>query len=140
MLIEIFTSNCRLKKAICWKEVIVVMRKQFFAKMNNAKVSWRKKLLLEHPQKHTTNYHAFMKIIVDLDIIDLHTISFLAQEVIFFFFVISYCTINYAFFHTIKKQDHVALAIYICFKLMDVLSVHVRHSEIFSYIQINLFY
>lgn len=79
MLIKKFTSGCRMKRVICWKEVIVMIRKPFSAKMKNAQVPWRKESL-EYPENQTPSYPAFMKITVDLDIIDQATISFLDQK------------------------------------------------------------
>ena len=70
-----------MKKVICWKEIVVMMRKLFSAKMiNNAQVPWRKESL-EYPENQTTGYPAFMKITVDLDTIDLDTISFPSPEI-----------------------------------------------------------
>jgi hypothetical protein len=42
---------------------------------NNAQVATRKKLLM-YQENQTTSYQTFMKIIMDLDDIDLGTISF----------------------------------------------------------------
>jgi hypothetical protein len=52
---------------------------------NNAQVATRKKLLM-YQENQTTNYQTFMKIIMDLDDIDLGTISFLSHLVFLFYF------------------------------------------------------
>lgn len=62
-----------------------MLRKLFTAETSNAQVP-RRKESLEYPENQTTCYQAFMKITMDLDNIDLDTISFYLG----FFFVSSY--------------------------------------------------